>query len=40
MGEIIPFPFSKIPFPVSETWFGILESYENHVLTDFFWSEV
>ena len=40
MGEIIPFPTSKIAFPVSETYFRILGSYEHHVPKDFFWSDV
>ena len=40
MGKQIPFPVSKFPFPVSETCFGILGSYEHNDLKEFLWSEV
>ena len=36
MGEIIPFPVWKIPFPVSETFFRILLPNEYHVPKEVF----
>ena len=38
MGEKIPFPVWKIPFPVSETFFRILLSNEYHVPNEVFGS--
>ena len=39
IGEIIPIPVSKIPFPVSKifsTYFGILGSNEPNISREFF----
>ena len=39
MGEIIPFPCSKVPFPVLKifpTYFRILRSYNHHIPKVFF----